>query len=335
MSRLSKHAAGGVTVSDIAAWTGAEVVIPDGCAYAATSLVSGVAPVHRSGGGDLTFVTSGAYEKYLPDSGATAIIVGPAHAKSPAKGILLVHKNPYWAYAVAASKLVETPKPSDLISPRAFVDPTARIGHGVVIYPGAYVGPGVEIGDGTEIRANVVIEHGCKIGRNCLIHAGSVIGADGFGFAPGPGGIAKVPQTGVVIIEDDVEIGACSTVDRAAFDATVIKKGAKLDSHVHVGHNCVVGESAMICGMSAMAGSSSLGKGAILAGHSGVPNQVEVGPGVVVAAFSVMTKSNLPPGQYAGVPAVPMADWRKQQVLLRKLPDIEKRLREVEKKQGS
>jgi len=335
MSRSSRPFSKEVTVSDIAAWTGAEVVIPQGCVHTAASLVSGVAPVQGSGAGDLTFVTSGSYEKFLPDSGATAIIVGPAHAKVPAKGLLLVHKNPYWAYAVAASRLVEIPKPAEMISSRAFVDPTATIGKGVVIYPGAYIGPGAEIGDGTEIRANVVIEYGCKIGRNCLIHAGSVIGADGFGFAPGPGGIAKVPQVGNVIIEDEVEIGACSTVDRAAFDATVIKRGAKLDSHVHVGHNCVVGESAMICGMSAMAGSSSLGKGAILAGHSGVPNQVEVGPGVVVAAFSVMTKSHLPPGQYAGVPAVPMADWRKQQVLLRKLPELEKRLREVEKKQGS
>lgn len=323
------------TADEIARWTGAEVVIPDGCRDTSDSPVTGIAPLARAGKGELSFLTSGAYEKFLPESGASAIIVGPAHAKSPARGVLLVHKNPYWAFAVAASRLVQSPSPAEKISSRAHIDPSATIGKDVLIYPGAYIGPGAVIGDGTEIRANVVIEHGCKVGRNCIIHAGAVIGADGFGFAPGPGGIAKVPQIGNVVIEDDVEIGAGSTVDRAAFDSTVIKKGAKLDSHVHVGHNCVVGESAMICGMSAMAGSSSLGKGAILAGHSGVPNQVEVGPGVVVAAFSVMTKSNLPPGQYAGVPAVPMADWRKQQVLLKKLPEMEKRLREVEKKQGS
>ncbi len=320
-----------VSVHEVASWIGAEVVIPEGGKLNANSTIETLAPLQRAGAGDLSFLTSGSYEKFLPETGATAVIVSPAFAKAVAPCVLLVHKNPYWAFAVVASRLVESPKPAQAISPHAYVDPTAKIANGVVIYPGAYIGPGAEIGEGTEIRANVVIEHGCKVGRNCTIHAGTVIGADGFGFAPGPGGIAKVPQIGIVVIEDDVEIGACSTIDRAAFDATTIKNGAKLDSHVHVGHNCTVGESAMICGMSAMAGSSSLGKGAILAGHTGVINHVEVGAGVVVAAFSVMTKSNLPPGQYAGIPAVPLADWRKQQVLARKLPELEKRIRELEK----
>ena len=323
-----------VALHEIAGWIGAEIVIPPGCKMDGNSFVSGIGPLHRAKAGEISFLTSATYEKSLPDTGATAVIVGAAHSTFHAPCVLLVHKNPYWAFAIAASRLVKTPKPDPAISPHAYVDPTARIGSGVVIYPGAYIGPGAEVGDGTEIRANVVVEHGCKIGKNCTIHAGSVIGADGFGFAPGPasaGTIAKVPQIGIVIIEDDVEIGACSTIDRAAFDATTIKKGAKLDSHVHVGHNCTVGESAMICGLSGMAGSSSLGKGAILAGHAGVPNQVDVGPGVVVAAFSMMTKSHLPPGQYAGIPAVPMAEWRKQQVLVRKLPEMAKRIRELEK----
>ncbi len=323
-----------VALHEIAGWIGAEIVIPPGCKMDGNSFVSGIGPLHRAKAGEISFLTSATYEKSLPDTGATAVIVGAAHSTFHAPCVLLVHKNPYWAFAIAASRLVKAPKPDPAISPHAHVDPTARIGSGVVIYPGAYIGPGAEVGDGTEIRANVVIEHGCKIGKNCTIHAGSVIGADGFGFAPGPassGVIAKVPQIGIVIIEDDVEIGACSTIDRAAFDATTIKKGAKLDSHVHVGHNCTVGESAMICGLSGMAGSSSLGKGAILAGHVGVPNQVDVGPGVVVAAFSMMTKSHLSPGQYAGIPAVPMAEWRKQQVLVRKLPEMAKRIRELEK----
>lgn len=326
-----------VALHEIAGWIGAEIVIPSGCKLDGNSVVSGIAPLHRATAGEISFLTSATYEKSLSDTGATAVIVGAAHSTFDAPCVLLVHKNPYWAFAIAASRLVTPSKPEQAISPHAHIDPTARIGSGVVIYPGVYIGPGAEVGDGTELRANVVIEHGCKIGKNCTIHAGSVIGADGFGFAPGPvimgaaGGIAKVPQIGIVIVEDDVEIGACSTIDRAAFDATIIKKGAKLDSHVHVGHNCTVGESAMICGLSGMAGSSSLGEGAILAGHVGVPNQVDVGPGVVVAAFSMMTKSHLPPGQYAGIPAVPMADWRKQQVLVRRLPEMEKRIRALEK----
>jgi UDP-3-O-[3-hydroxymyristoyl] glucosamine N-acyltransferase len=158
-----------------------------------------------------------------------------------------------------------------------------------------------------------------------------VIGADGFGFAPGPGGIAKVPQVGIVIIEDEVEVGAGTTIDRAAFDATVIKKGAKLDSHVHVGHNCTVGESAMLCGLAGMAGSSSIGKGSILAGHSGISNQVEVGDNIIIGTMTVATKKMDTPGYYAGLPAIPASEWRRQQVLVRKLPEMEKRLKELEK----
>lgn len=324
-----------VKLEDIASWTGADIVVPEGCRGSAKLAVSDVASLDNAAEGQLSFLTSASFEKHLKTTAASAVIVGPAHAGFQTAAVLLVHKNPYWAFGVAASRIVGRFIPEPRISPSAFVDPGAVLGADVIIYPGAYIGPGVTIGDRTEIRANVIIEHGCQIGKDCLIHAGVVIGADGFGFAPGAAGIAKVPQTGIVVVEDDVEIGANSTVDRAAFDVTLIKRGAKLDSHVHVGHNCVVGESAMICGMSAMAGSSTLGKGAILAGHSGVPNQVNVGPGVVVAAFSMMTKSNLPPGQYAGIPAVPMADWRRQQVLIKKLPDLEQRVRRLEEKSAA
>jgi UDP-3-O-[3-hydroxymyristoyl] glucosamine N-acyltransferase len=319
------------SLHEIAGFIGAELVFPDGCRGSDKTVVGDIAALDCAQSGQLSFLTSVNFEKYLATTEASAVIVGPGYRAFHTSAVLLVHKNPYWAFAVAASRIVQKATPELKISPSASIDSSAVLGPGVVVYPGVYIGPGVVVGDHTEIRANVVIEAGCQIGKNCLIHAGVVIGADGFGFAPGPDGIAKVPQIGTVIVEDDVEIGANSTIDRAAFDATIIKRGAKLDSHVHVGHNCVVGESAMICGMSAMAGSSSLGKGAILAGHSGVPNQVEVGPGVVVAAFSVMTKSNLPPGHYAGVPAVPMADWRRQQVLIKRLPDIEKRLKRLEK----
>jgi UDP-3-O-[3-hydroxymyristoyl] glucosamine N-acyltransferase len=238
------------------------------------------------------------------------------------------------------------------VDSRAFVAADAKVGHNVtiyagayvsegcvigdnaVLYPGVYLGRGVVVGDDSELRANVVIEDGCRIGHRVLIHANTSIGADGFGFAPGRHEIAKIPQVGIVRIDDDVEIGAGSTIDRAAMGETLIGKGCKLDSSVHVAHNVKLGDHTMVCGGSFVAGSAKIGRWCILAGCSSVNNHVEIADRVVVGALAGVTKSLKEPGEYMGFPAMPAGEWRREIASVRRIRGIEERLRKLEQQLG-
>lgn len=307
-----------------------------------------VAPIATARAGEVTFLVNAEYEKHLATTGASAVIVGK-RLDSASRLAQLVHKNPYWAFAKTAQVFFpakpERPGVSELASvdpsaridasatvyPFAYVGARAKIGPRSVIYPGVYLGEDVEIGEDTVLRANVVVEPRIRIGNRVLIHGGSVLGGDGFGFAPGDDGLAKIPQVGGVVIADDVEIGGLCTVDRGALENTVVGYGTKLDSHVHIGHGATLGKHCMMCGQSGLAGSAKLGDKVVVGGNTGISNRVVIADGVQVGACSGVTKSIPDAGTtHIGFPAGPQKDWQRGIVYVRRIPDLEKRIKELE-----
>ena len=302
--------------------------------------IKGVGEIHSAGEGEITFLTNPKYKKFLKDTKASAVLVG-----SPVEGLSipqLVCEEPYVAFA----KLLDLFNPEELpppgISSKAFVSPSVAIGEGcyvgpgayvgsgtvlgkrVIIYPGVYIGKNCRIGDGTVIFPNAVLYDGVKVGRAVRIHSGAVIGSDGFGYAfsKKEKKIYKVPQTGGVVIEDLVEIGANTTVDRGTIGDTVIGEGTKVDNLVQIGHNVKIGKYCFIVSQVGISGSTKVGDFVTLAGKVGVAGHVEICSGVTVAAKSGVTKSLKEPGTYAGFPARPYREWRKVQALIDRLPEI-------------
>jgi len=308
--------------------------------------VSGVAPIDQAQAGQITFLTNPDYAKYAATCRAGAIIVSAPIADCAVPQI--IHANPYYAFARTAQYFHKPKRSFTGVSPQSYIDPTAKIGKGVTVFPfasisahaevgdgtvlhsGVFVGEGAKVGAGCDVRANVVIEYGCIVGDRVLIHAGAVIGADGFGFAPGAEDIAKIPQVGIVRIADDVEIGPLCTIDRAAMGETRIGRGTKLDSQVHVGHNVSIGEHCMLCGQSGLAGSAKLGNWITIAGQSGINSHVKICDHVTLGAMSAIVADVDEKGTYMGFPAEPAAVWRRQLASVRRMPLVEKRLREME-----
>lgn len=217
------------------------------------------------------------------------------------------------------------------IGPQAVVDEGAVIGGGAIIEACAYIGCGVTIGRDSRIYPNVTILDRCVIGERVIIHSGSVIGADGFGYINTPEGHHKVPQLGIVQIDDDVELGACVTVDRARFGRTWIQRGAKVDNLVMVAHNVVVGEHAILVGQCGIAGSARIGRFAVLAGQAGVPGHLKVGDGATVMSKSAPMR-DVPAGEMEmGTPSMPRSEFFRQFALLKRLPALVKRIAELEK----
>ncbi len=337
-----------LTLEALAAKLGATVHRPAG---SEVTEISGIAPVDKATSGDVTFLINPEYMRFASTTKAAAVIVGRVIEDCPRPQI--VHTNPYWAFATTFQMFVSPRHESGVVDPAACVHHTAQIGKNVTVYPGVYVsencvigdhvtlfpgvflGRGVKIGAASILRANVVVEDGCLIGERVLIHGNTTIGADGFGFAPGATNIAKIPQVGIVRIEDDVEIGAGTTIDRAAMGETVIGRDCKLDSSVHVAHNARLGEHTMMCGGAFVAGSAKVGNWVILAGSTSVNNHVEIADRVTVGALAGVTKSLKEPGEYMGFPAVPAAQWRREVAGVRRLKSLEERLRNIEEKLGN
>lgn len=218
------------------------------------------------------------------------------------------------------------------IGPNAVVGAGAELGAGAVVHAGAVVGARARVGAGTVLHAGCVLSPGVQVGAHCVIHAGAVIGSDGFGFDPGPAGWIKVPQCGTVVVEDDVEIGANTTIDRARFGATRIGRGAKLDNLVHVAHNVEIGEGALLIAQVGISGSTRIGARAILAGQVGSVGHVEIGPGARVGGRSVVTK-DLPGGaDYLGDPARPKAQTLRLQAAQQRLPELVKTIRVLQER---
>ena len=214
----------------------------------------------------------------------------------------------------------------------AVIEAGARIGNNVKIYPQCYIGDGVEIGDGTKLYAGVKIYEGCKVGKNCILHSGAVIGADGFGFAPNAeGGFDKIPQLGNVIIEDNVEIGANTCIDRAKTDATIIRSGVKLDNLIQIGHNVEIGSNTVSSAQTGIAGSSKVGHNCFIAGQVGIADHVTIGNFVKIGSQSGLDK-DVPDGEIRmGSPALAGLKYHRSNAVFRNLPELAQRVNELEK----
>lgn len=215
----------------------------------------------------------------------------------------------------------------------AYIGKNVQLGKGVQIYPHTYVGDNVKIGDNTILYSGVKVYYNCVVGKDCILHAGVVVGSDGFGFEPNAQGVnQKLPQIGNVIIEDDVEIGANTTVDRAMMGSTIIRRNAKIDNLVQVAHNVEVGESTFLCAQVGIAGSSKVGKHCILAGQVGVAGHLEIADNCVFGAQSGIPSNVRKPGMYQGSPVIDAMNWRRSVVGFKQLPEMMKRLQALEKK---
>ncbi|QUV82780.1 UDP-3-O-(3-hydroxymyristoyl)glucosamine N-acyltransferase [Chloracidobacterium sp. D] len=255
-----------------------------------------------------------------------------------ARAIALLHVPPRQALGIApeatlAADVVIGDSPT--IGPHVVIGEGSRLGARVTIHPGVVIGRHVTIGDDTTIYPNVTIYDGVRIGARCILHAGVVIGADGYGYARDADGThVKIPQVGTVVIEDDVEIGANSTIDRATLGETRIGRGVKIDNLVHIAHNCTIGEDSLLAALVGLSGGVKVGRRVTMAGQVGANPQVEIGEGATIAGKTGITKS-VPPGEtYAGMPITTLREWKRERIyaarLPYRLPDIEARLTAVE-----
>lgn len=317
--------------------------------------VSDVAPIESATEGKLCFVCEEKYLPYLADTQASVVLVTESllRGETPqSRATVIAVENARGAMAqllqaVAqalnpARRGIEQPcfisegvtAPEDAyIGAFAYIGKNVRLGKGVQIYPQVYLGDNVQVGDGTILYAGAKVYYNCVIGRQCIIHAGAVIGSDGFGFEPDAQGVnQKIPQIGNVVIEDDVEIGANTTIDRAMMGSTRIHRNVKMDNLIQVAHNVEVGESTFMCSQVGVAGSTKIGKHCILAGQVGVSGHIEIADHCIFGAQSGIANNVKKPGMYQGSPIIDAMNWRRSVVGFKQLPDILCRLRELENK---
>ena len=335
------------TLSDLASHVGGKV-IGDG-----SVVIHKVSPIDRAGPGEISFLTNPRYQRFLPRCRASAVIVAPNvvnQSESNATISFLETPDPYIAFAKILQLLSPEPTYSRTISaaahvdnsaviapdatvfPNVYVGARAHIGSEAVLFPGVYIGADVEVGAASMLHPNVVVRDGCRVGERVILHAGVVIGSDGFGYAGTGAGKVKIPQVGIVVVEDDVEIGANTTVDRATLGQTVIGHGAKIDNLVQIAHNVVIGEHSVVAAQAGIAGSTRLGKNVTLAGQVGVVNHIEIGDGVMIGPQSGVGQS-VPAGALlsSGLTAAPHHEWLKVMVLLPQLPKLWSTVRNLEK----
>lgn len=319
--------------------------------------IVGLASLEDAGEGQISFLADLKQASRLEKTRAAALIVPPGLPPFPRP--LIRTANPYAAYAKVQTFFSSRPRKPLGIDPRAFigagaevgeevsiypfvfVGSKARIGKRVVLYPGVYVGEGAEIGEGTVLYPQVAVMDRCRVGRRVIVHGGTVIGSDGFGFAPDQGGYVKIPQVGIVEIEDDVEIGANCAIDRAAMGKTLIRKGVKTDNLVQIGHNVVVGENTVLVAQVGIAGSTEIGKWVALGGQVGVVGHIKIADQARIGAQSGVAHDVKPGEILSGSPAFPHREWLRAQALFPRLPEIrrgltalENRVADLEKKLG-
>lgn len=316
--------------------------------------ITGLAPIEAATAGELSFFFHPRYRRYVQTTGASALIVGEDF-DGPFAGALLRAPNPYVAFVAAAGLFDTRPSPPAGIHETAVVGAGTRIGEGASVGAYAVVGPNCTIGDGATLHPHVVIYEGCRIGDRFTAHAGAVVrenvtigddvvlqpgaavGADGFGFLPRPAPELPLPiaQIGSVELGDAVEVGANSTVDRAAVGVTRLAAGVKLDDLVMVAHGCQIGESSMLAGQAGMAGSTRLGARVMVGGQAGFAGHLEVGEKTEIAARAGVV-ADVPAGsRVAGMPAVDIALWRRCVAALERLPKLLARVRALERKRAA
>ncbi len=330
-------------LSEIAFKLGCEMVAP------ADVEIHRVAGIEEAGPGDLTFVSNRKYIRHIRDTRASAIILGldipPVEIPS------LRTKNPYLAFARALEIFFNPIPPVPGIHPTAVIAPDAVIGknpsigeyavvgkgcilgNDIVLHPHTVIYPRVRIGDGCILHSHSMVREFCELGAHVTLQNGAVIGSDGFGFAPTEDGTyIKICQTGRVLIEDNVEVGANTTIDRAAVGDTIIRRGAKIDNLVQIGHGAQVGENSVLAAQVGLAGSTRLGRDVKLGGQVGLAGHLEVGDGAVLTAQTGMSHDVAPGAIISGYPGMENAVWLRASVALTRLPDALRKVRELEKK---
>jgi len=316
------------------------------------SKVHTVSSIEAGKAGSLTYLTNPKYEPYLYTTQASIVLVDRTFEPSQPTAATLVKVDDAGLCVLKLLEMYNAAKPrrkgvSRLasVSERAslgddcyvgdftVVEEEVRIGRGCQIYPQVYLGRGVRIGEGTILYPGVKIYEGCVVGSNCILHAGAVIGADGFGFMPNAaGGFDKIPQLGNVVIEDDVEIGANTCIDRAKTDSTVIRRGVKLDNLIQIGHNVQIGENTVSSAQTGIAGTSKVGSNCFLAGQVGIADHVTIGDRVKVGSKSGIDK-NVPDGEIRfGYPALPGMQYHRSAAIFKRLPELAQRIAELEKR---
>jgi UDP-3-O-[3-hydroxymyristoyl] glucosamine N-acyltransferase len=312
--------------------------------------IRGVAGLEDAGPGDLSFLANPRYADKLAATRAAAVVVAPGHAaRAPVPA--LVCDDPYLVFSRAVALVRPQPRPAPGVHRSAQVDATAvlgdcvhvgalavvgagvRVGARSVLHPHVVLYEGVVVGEDCELHSGVQVRERCRVGSRVVVQNGAVIGADGFGFArDAEGRYSKFPQVGIVVVEDDVEIGALTAIDRAALGETRIGRGSKLDNLVQVGHSVTIGEDSVLAGQVGVAGSTRIGRRVTLAGQVGVAGHLQVGDGVVATAQTGIPSSIEPGTIVSGYPAIENRAWLKASAVFTKLPELLRRLRELERK---
>lgn len=313
--------------------------------------VSSFGKIEEAQKGQLAFLANPKYEEYLYITNASIVIVNEnLELKHPVKLTLIRVADAYSAFAALLAKYQEiiTQQLSGIQQPAylaktavygenvfigafAYLGEKVKIGDNTKIFPNVYIGDNVTIGNNSIIHPGVKIYHDCVVGNHVIIHAGTVIGGDGFGFAPqADGSFKKVPQIGNVVIEDNVEIGANTTIDRATIGSTTIRSGAKLDNLIQIAHNVEVGNSTVIAAQTGISGSTKIGKGVMIGGQAGIVGHVQIGDGAKINAQSGVSKSVEAGKAVTGSPAYDYTSALRSQALSRNLPELEKRIKELE-----
>ena len=331
-----------MTIGEIAAFLGGTVIGSDNI------VIHHIRAIEEASQGDLTFIANKKYLKKLKDTKASAILVSP---QTTAEGQnLIVVADPYVALgkilnhyyppdhgraSISAEAYLEegaSVSPEAVIFPRAFISRGAKIGRGTVVYPGVFIGRNVSVGEDSVLFANVAVYHSCIIGNRVTLHSGVVIGADGFGFAsPGKGNV-KIPQVGFVQIDDDVEIGANTTIDRATLGKTWIHRNVKIDNLVQIAHNVVIGENSVITAQVGISGSTKLGRSVMVGGKTGMVGHINIGDQVMIAAGSGIHRDIKSGEIVGGAPQLPYKEWLQVEACRSKLPEMRATLNDLLKK---
>ncbi|MBU0507266.1 UDP-3-O-(3-hydroxymyristoyl)glucosamine N-acyltransferase [bacterium] len=333
-----------MTAADAAAFLGGTLV-GDG-----SIVLRGVAKIEEAGPADLSFIANVKYTKYLHTTTAGAVLIAPgAYDRARCTRTLIEVPDPYFAFLKMLERfhprqtwLHPGIDPSAVISPEAvlaegvtigafvFVGPCTRIGRGTVLHPHVVVAANVVIGENCEIHSHVSLREGVRLGNRVIIQNGAVIGGDGFGFAPCGEGYQKIPQMGTVVIQDDVEIGANTTLDRATLGETVIGKGTKLDNLIQIGHNVTIGSHTVIAAQTGVSGSVRIGDRCRIGGQVGLVGHLNIGDEVMIAAQSGIAHDVATGEAFAGSPARPLNLWKRVEASLSRLPELLRRVRDIE-----
>ena len=300
------------------------------------AVVNSFAKIEEGKPGAISFLSNPKYTHYIYETESSVVLVDEkVELEKPVKATLIRVKNAYESVAKLLQLYASMMPKKTGIDPLAFVSPSAKIGKDTYIAPFVYVGDNVVIGDNCQINPNVTIYHDCRIGNNVIIHAGSVIGADGFGFAPTPNGYDKIPQLGIVTIEDDVEIGANTCIDRSTMGSTYVRKGVKLDNLVQIAHNTDIGENTVMSAQVGVAGSTKVGQWCMFGGQVGIAGHITIGNKVMLGAQSGVPSSIKDNQTLIGTPPMEKLPFFKSQALFQRLPDLYKQLQSLQKEVAS